>query len=154
MKYLLLSLLFFTLSLFVAIGLCNATEPVFITDTEKWLTEPDPPLAKSWWNKLFIPAVPYDTTEKVLLGTLVVANAGDAITTISGVDRGAVELNPVFGDHPSTGKVVAIKAVAITAMVLCANQMTPKIRKVFLGATSLLFAGVTLHNLNVLKNMD
>ena len=37
-------------------------------------------------------------------------NAADAATTCIGVANGAKEMNPIFGSHPSCGRVVGIKA--------------------------------------------
>lgn len=147
------ALIFFALSFAIGVTICNADEPDFIDNTGEWLSTPEPPLEKSWWNRWIMPEIPYDTTEKVLLGTLVATNATDALTTMEALDRGAVELNPFLGSHPSNGKLIAVKIAGVTAMTIIANKMDHTFRKILLGTASLLFGGVSLHNMNVLNNM-
>jgi len=149
---LILALVFLTLSLFVAVAISRA-EPDFTKDTAAWLAEPEPPLAKSWWNKLFVPAIPYDTTEKILYGALIATNAADLGTTVVALDRGAVEVNPIVGANPSTGTLLAVKVIGVTLVTIGANLVDHTLRKIFLGGASLVFGGASLNNYNVLRDM-
>ena len=54
-RLLLLSVVFFFLSLLMIAGVSRAGEPDFISDPAVWLAEPAPPVVKSWWHKLLTP---------------------------------------------------------------------------------------------------
>ena len=59
------------------------------------------------------------------------SNIADAITTRQLLDRGGVELNPVFGRHPSPAKQAGINAAFFAGQVL-AFHFTERSRKPWL----------------------
>ena len=51
--------------------------------------------------------------ERYSFGLSIAAHAADAETTINGLSGNCVELNPIFGSHPSAGSVIAAKALVL-----------------------------------------
>lgn len=56
----------------------------------------------------------------------VAGNAFDAGTTIHALNQGAMEGNPMYGDHPSAGKVLGIKAGTTAAQLLLQHLLGKK----------------------------
>ena len=95
----------------------------------------------------FNPVEPYDTTEKFLYGTMVIGQAGDYISTKRALDRGAIESNPIYGEDPSDGALIAGKVITVMAGQCIANHMpSGYARKGVLGIVSIMGIGVTVHN--------
>ena len=95
----------------------------------------------------FNPVDPYDTTEKILYGTMVMGQAGDYISTKRALDRGAIESNPIYGENPSDGALLAGKAATVLVGTCVANHMpSGYARKGVLGIVSIMGIGVTIHN--------
>lgn len=61
----------------------------------------------------------------VLLIAFVLANIADALTTIAGLRRGAIERNPLLGKKPTAAKIWAIKAVVIAIGAIAALPPRP-----------------------------
>ena len=51
--------------------------------------------------------------ERYSFGLAIAAHAADAATTVHALNGNCVELNPIFGSHPSAGSVIAIKALVL-----------------------------------------
>lgn len=67
--------------------------------------KPEAPRPKAHSNKVFIAGV----------SLLAASNTADAVTTRQLLDRGGVELNPIFGGHPSPVKQAGINAAVLAA---------------------------------------
>ena len=80
-----------------------------------------------------------------------VLNAADAVQTCDFLKRGvAQELNPLFGKHPSCGKVIAFKIVGggiHYALVSKINETDPKLAKIIQIITIAVQGGVVAANL-------
>lgn len=77
-------------------------------------------------------------------------NAIDVAQTCDGVARGLTEANPLFGKHPSCGKVIGIKVVAGIIHYLVADHMNrrnPHDAKVFQTVSLVVQGGVVAANL-------
>jgi len=88
----------------------------------------------------------YDATDKVLIGINLSLQAMDTHSTVQGLKGGAIETNPIYGKHPSTGTIVATKIVAVSLMYLLTNKMGSTERKTFFILTGLLYAFVVTNN--------
>lgn len=88
---------------------------------------------------------PWDTTDKVLFGASIVTAAADVITTRQAIDNGGMEVNPIYGDNPSTGRLVAVKGAFLVVRYLVADQLTGWWRKAFIGS-SIMFEAYASHN--------
>jgi hypothetical protein len=53
----------------------------------------------------------------------------DVVTTQQALDRGAVEVNPLLGSQPSTGKLVAVKAAGWFAMNSLENYLEKRMNR-------------------------
>lgn len=96
------------------------------------------------------PVVPYDTAEKVLLGTAVGGQVWDYTSTRSGLDAGCIETNPILGEHPSDGALIASKVLVSCMAWLGANAMPNHLeRKAFLGVISIIGIAAGAHNSQV-----
>ena len=51
----------------------------------------------------------WSPTDNALAASLVACNAVDVIQTKKIIDNGGSELNPIYGSHPSVGKLIGIK---------------------------------------------
>ena len=93
----------------------------------------------------------YDATDQVLIGVNLSLQAVDTHSTVKGLKGGAIEANPIYGKHPSTGRVIATKIVAISLIYLLTSKMQSNERKVFFVLTGLLYAFVVANNNMVLQ---
>jgi hypothetical protein len=92
----------------------------------------------------------WTTGDKVALGTLIACTAADLATTIYNIDNGLREMNPMLGDHPSPGTLIAVNAVVTGLIYWIAQYMTSKERKVLYVPAGLgCFAAV--HNYKVIN---
>lgn len=153
-KLLAISILFFCLSLIVALGICRANAVDPFTDTVEFLEQDNIQDEDSWFVRLITPDIPYDTTEKTLFGSLIATNAADAATTIIALNKGAAEANPFYGDSPSSGAIILTKTVATGLVAICARYLDHMPRKIALGAATIILGAVTVHNINVINDMD
>lgn len=87
-----------------------------------------------------------DKIDKALLVTTALATTADAITTRRMLDRGAVELNPIMGEHPSDGKIIAVKAIDYALIYVVAKHLPSKWRKALLGGETAWYTGLAIHN--------
>jgi len=100
-------------------------------------------------------AEPWDTTDKVLGTTAVALQIVDWGQTryIAKHPEQYRESGPVtkrvIGEHPSVGQVDAYFVVYIATTLLIADRLSPPIRKVFLGVTSVIQISVTAHNRSI-----
>jgi hypothetical protein len=78
-----------------------------------WLEEefrPDPPQSVGFKEESN-----WTTWNKVTLGAAIGGQAADIASTQSALNRGCTEANPVFGDDPSTGKMILVKSIVLGA---------------------------------------
>ncbi len=95
------------------------------------------------------PVVPYDNTEKMLLGLAVSGQAIDYYSTTDALSRGCVEANPLFGEHPDEEILILSKLTVSLMAYLVANDITDHdVRKWFLGAVSSVGIGAGAWNLS------
>ena len=64
-----------------------------------------------------------------MLLALLLTAALDVGMTCAALSRGLLESNPVYGSHPSCGRVVAIKAAGTGGAVWLTSRMRPKARR-------------------------
>lgn len=79
-----------------------------------------------------------------------VAAFADARTTVLGLERGAVETNPVLGAHPSSQRVYAIKVGVAAVALLAAWQLRNRGHRK--GAVALLLVGALLQGAAAARN--
>ena len=72
----------------------------------------------------------------VLYIAFALANVADALTTIAGLRRGAVERNPLLGKKPTAAKIWAVKAAVIAIGAVAALPPRPA------GAGDIAFFGI------------
>ncbi len=102
------------------------------------------------WN----PDLPYDNTEKALMGSYVALNAADVYTTDKALTLGAVEINPFFGENPRNNTIILSKVVVLAFQWSLLPYMTHTQRKLFLGITNAVMGGVVINNINTLNQYD
>lgn len=91
----------------------------------------------------------------VLFGVLIALNVADIVLTQVGLDRGAVERNPLMvGAVQSWGGAVAAKAVCLgaAAVVLVSGPRRSRVLDLGLLACVCWYVGVVCWNLNVISN--
>jgi len=91
-------------------------------------------------------ARPWTTEEKVLLGVSCLASVADTLTTLDGLNNGARELNPVMGEYPSKGKVIAVMGIGQIVTIIVAHYWESA-RLWILGLKTGANAACTFHNL-------
>lgn len=94
------------------------------------------------------PKMPYDTTEKILLGTAIGGQAFDYATTANGLDNGCVEGNPLMpGDK---GGILAVKVGVTAAGIGLANWVDNRsARKFILSVLAVVGLGAGVYNTTV-----
>ena len=97
------------------------------------------------------PNYAYDKADKILLTTAIVAQVADAVTTSQALDRGATELNPIYGDNPSDATLLVSKAAIVGILIWAGSKMKPKPRKFVFGLATVLGGGAAIHNSQVNK---
>lgn len=96
----------------------------------------------------------WKTADQVLFGTYVVASAIDAVQTDQGIRSGRfVETNPLFGDRPSTQRIVLTKFV-IGAGVYWIADAFPVERRTLLWLVNAVQIGVVAHNASIGMTID
>ena len=95
------------------------------------------------------PAYKYDKADKMLLTTAIVAQVADGVTTSQALDRGGIESNPIYGDNPSDGRIIATKAVVVGVLIWAGSRMKPTPRKWVFGFVTALGGGAAIHNSQV-----
>jgi len=99
------------------------------------------------WEKL-------PRADKFNLGYNLGVHALDAYTTMEGMDRGAVELNPILGKHPSDGTII-ISKVAIAAAITAIYLKWPNKKTRYLVAGQSLFGtAAVVNNFKVLSELN
>ena len=95
------------------------------------------------------------TKADYILGTaFTLAKAGDAYTTMEGLDKGAIEQSPSLGEHPSDGMVILSSIVFTSLMWLALKYIkSPNIGRTIVGANAGLAGVATMKNFKVIKNM-
>lgn len=99
----------------------------------------------------FVSKVPLDTTEKIMVGTMIAGQVGaDGGSTLYKLSRGCLEGNPLLGELPSGTKVILTK-VALAAFILGIVLYIDdhKARKIALGIGTVSGAGLGLYNATV-----
>lgn len=107
------------------------------------------------------PDLKWTTGEVACIGVMALGQIGDGVSTHNVLSRGGYELNPILGEHPSDGKLIAWK-VATSAFILLIAHVAPSIdqkwgrrlRKALLLSTGATGGYCTYHNYNVLKDME
>jgi len=96
------------------------------------------------------------TKADYILGTaFTLAKAGDAYTTMEGLDKGAVEQSPILGDHPSDGMVILTSVLFTGLMWLVLKYIkSPAIGRTVVGANAGLAGIATIKNLEVINDID
>ena len=95
------------------------------------------------------------TKTDYILGTaFTLAKAGDAYTTMEGLDKGAIEQSPILGEHPSDG-IVILSSIVFTGLMWLALKYikSPNIGRTIVGANAGLAGVATMKNFKVIKNM-
>ena len=83
------------------------------------------------------------------------AKAGDAYTTMKGLDKGAVEQSPSLGEHPSDGLVILSSVVMTGLMWLILKCVkSPNIGRTIVGANAGLAGVAAMKNFKVINNLD
>lgn len=97
----------------------------------------------------------FTTWNKTLMGASVATfGVGDTLSTRDMLSRGCIELNPIFGKHPSTGFVVAAKVLYFgAAYYITEEYLVPRYgtdaRNWVYGSTAIVGAALTVHNYNL-----
>ena len=96
------------------------------------------------------------TKADYILGTaFTLAKAGDAYTTMEGLDKGAVEQSPSLGEHPSDGLVILSSVVMTGLMWLILKCVkSPNISRAIVGVNTGMAGVSTMKNFKVIKNME
>ena len=96
--------------------------------------------------------IKWDAKDKALMGGVVITSGFDAWTTMEGMDRGYKELNPILGNHPSDGAIIAHSLTIVLLGYYFAQYMHPTERKIFLTFLSLIKGGAAVHNWRLLND--
>jgi hypothetical protein len=72
------------------------------------------------------PKYGWNREEKMLFGTLAALQLADVVTTKIAINRGAEELNPLFGSHPNFGVIIGAKLGVTTGTWYVMDQIVPK----------------------------
>ena len=96
------------------------------------------------------------TKADYILGTaFTLAKAGDAYTTMEGLDKGAIEQSPILGEHPSDGIVILSSMVFTGLMWLALKYIkSPNISRAIVGTNAGLAGVATMKNFKVINNLD
>ena len=68
----------------------------------------------------------WNREEKMLFSTLAGLQLADVITTKIAINRGAEELNPLFGSHPNFGVIIGAKLGVTVGSWYVMDQIVPK----------------------------
>lgn len=84
------------------------------------------------------------------------ATIADGYTTVRGLERGAVEVNPIYGHHPSAGLLIGSKVGLCAAQVVFAEWRharhpgaRDRIDTFAAVGQSAVFTGLAIHNTGV-----
>jgi hypothetical protein len=96
-------------------------------------------------------AAEWDTTDKVLFGSLVVLEVIDTAQTwqIHRHPDKYVETNPLFGKNPNMGVVVGVKSLLVSGAYYVTRDMPSGDRKLLLGLLDAIQLTVVAHNYSV-----
>ena len=96
------------------------------------------------------------TKADYILGTaFTLAKAGDAYTTMEGLDKGAIEQSPALGEHPSDGMVILSSIVFTSLMWLALKYIkSPNISRAIVGINTGMTGVATMKNFKVINNLD
>ena len=97
--------------------------------------------------------VEWTTANKVAIGFAIGGSVADVASTSDGLNRGCVETNPILGEDPDTGSLVALKAAGITIAYFATEYLfkpehRQQARNVVYGAIGLFGTGAAIHNYN------
>lgn len=120
-----------------------------------WYSDPPALLIAMFLAALLAPpkvkAAEWDTTEKVMFGSLVTLQLIDVAQTWKikdNPDRWR-EVNPIFGEDPNMAAVIGLKA-AITGGVYWLVRDSPNVdRKLLLGVANSIQLGIVGHNYSI-----
>ena len=90
----------------------------------------------------------------VLGAAYTVAKAGDAYTTMEGMDRGAIEKSPLLGEHPSDGMVILSSVIITGIMWLILKYTRPTAGRTVVGINTGITGVAVKRNLDVLNNIE
>jgi hypothetical protein len=68
-----------------------------------------------------------------MLFALLLTATLDAGTTCAALSRGLMEANPIYGSHPTCGRVVGMKAAGTGGAVWLSSHLKPRPRKIVLA---------------------
>lgn len=95
------------------------------------------------------------TYDKANLAAFWGIKAADTITTMEGMDRGGTELNPILGEHPSDGTLVAASLLScgiVTGLYLWKPES--KLWRWMVTGLNVVGVGVVINNLSALDDME
>lgn len=90
--------------------------------------------------------MPWDSQDYGLLASALGATYADSATTKDLIKRGGIETNPLLGKKPSGQELDHAALVAGLLGTGVASQLSPEMRKRFLGAWAGLEGGLAYHN--------
>ncbi len=85
--------------------------------------------------------IEWTDTQKAAFGLGVAMTLADVYSTVDGLDRGCREANPIYGEHPSLFKLLAIKSALTAFQFLYADWQIQKGRDPSTGM--FISAGIT-----------
>ena len=91
---------------------------------------------------------PWTKQEKVLLGASCLATVADMTTTLDMLDNGNWEINPMMGEHPSSGQVVLTMAATQVLTIIVAHYWSD-FRAWILGIKTGINTGFAFHNMRM-----
>lgn len=91
----------------------------------------------------------WNPTDKALFAGYVALTAFDAAQTDQCLHAGTcVETNPLFGDNPSTARLITTK-LAVTGALLWAADALPQYRRALLIGADVFQCAIVAHNLSI-----
>jgi Domain of unknown function (DUF5658) len=92
----------------------------------------------------------WNREEKMLFGTLAALQLADVVTTKIAINRGAEELNPLFGSSPNFGVIIGAKLGVTAGTWYVMDQIVPKgDKKITLLILNALMMAVVANNITV-----
>ena len=95
--------------------------------------------------------VPYTKRQKVSLAFNILANAADVITTETALNKGAVEMNPIFGEKPEIGWLISGKLLVIGFAYMC-GEFYPEYREWWHYGYGAIGGSCAVHNYGWIKD--
>jgi hypothetical protein len=81
----------------------------------------------------------------------ITATAADVSTTLSALNRGAVEVNPIYGQQNVQARVIAVNAILIAAVWYLVKDASPDTQRMVWNTIAVLRLGAATWNASQLK---